>query len=118
VNERYLDLMHYVGLLKQKHRAAETALVLAGGRIPQVLHELFARYREDNNGSATRSWTQVLALLADTSVDELAQTVTHALRPLGGPPPFFVLAVTPRRLLIRKSNYSGVPGGRDPRRLA
>jgi transposase len=79
VNERYLDLVHYVGLLQQKHRAAETALVLADGRIPQVLHELFARYREDNNGTATRRWTQVLALLADTSVDELAQTVTHAL---------------------------------------
>ena len=79
VNERYLDLVHYVGLLQQKHRAAETALVLADGRIPQVLHELFARYREDNNGTATRRWTQVLALLSDTSVDELAQTVTHAL---------------------------------------
>jgi hypothetical protein len=79
VNERYLDLVHYVGLLQQKHRAAETALVLADGRIPQVLHELFAHYREDNNGTATRRWTQVLALLADTSVDELAQTVTHAL---------------------------------------
>jgi transposase len=79
VNERYLDVTHYVGLLQQKHRAAETALVLADGRIPQVFHDLFARYREDNNGSATRRWTQVLALLADTSVDELAQTITHAL---------------------------------------
>jgi hypothetical protein len=58
MNERYLDLVHYVGLLKQKHRAAETALVLADGRIPQVLHELFARYREDNGGTATRRWTQ------------------------------------------------------------
>jgi transposase len=79
VDQRYLDLVHYVGLLKYKHRAAETALVLADGRIPQVFHDLFARYCEENNSTATRRWTQVLALLADTSVDELAKTVTHAL---------------------------------------
>jgi transposase len=79
VDKRYLDLVHYVGLLKYKHRAAETALVLADGRIPQVFHDLFARYCEENNSTATRRWTQVLALLADTSVDELAQTITHAL---------------------------------------
>lgn len=78
-NERLLDPVHYVGLLQQKHRAAETALVLADGRIPQVLHTLFQRYRENNNASATRRWTQVLSLLASASVDELAQTVTHAL---------------------------------------
>ena len=79
VNERFLDPVHYVGLLQHKHRAAETALVLADGRIPVVLHDLFARYRQSNNATATRRWTQVLGLLAEVSVDDLAQIVTHAL---------------------------------------
>jgi hypothetical protein len=78
-NERYLDLVHYVDLLQHKHRSAATALVLADGRVPDVLHELFARYRQQNDATATRRWTKVLALLVDTSVDQLAQTVTHAL---------------------------------------
>jgi hypothetical protein len=78
-NERFLDPVHYIGLLQQKHQAAETALVLADGRIPQVLHTLFQRYREHNNANASRRWTQVLSLLAGASVDELAQTVTLAL---------------------------------------
>jgi transposase len=102
VNERYLDLVHYVGLLKQKHRAAETALVLADGRIPQVFHDLFARYREENNSTATRYWTQVLALLADTSVDELAQTITHALA-LGTDDPSAIELLLRQRSLPRAS---------------
>lgn len=79
VNERFLDPRHYVDLLAHKHRAAETALVLSDGRIPQELHDLFDRYREADSASATKRWTQVLALLADAPVDELVQVVTHAL---------------------------------------
>ena len=78
-NERYLDLVHYIDLLQHKHRAAATALVLAEGRIPAVLHQLFARYRQQNDATATRRWTKVLGLLVDASIDQLAQTVTHAL---------------------------------------
>jgi transposase len=77
--ERFLDPRHYVQLLAHKHRAAESALVLSDGRIPGVLHELFERYRIDNPGSATKRWTEVLALLADVPVAKLAQVVTHAL---------------------------------------
>ncbi|HEV2261597.1 MAG TPA: IS21 family transposase, partial [Candidatus Rubrimentiphilum sp.] len=78
-NERFLDPRHYLDLLAHKHRAAETALVLSDGRIPAVLHELFARYRQTDEGSATKRWTAVLALLADVPAEQLAQTVTHAL---------------------------------------
>jgi transposase len=77
--ERFLDPRHYVQLLAHKHRAAESALVLGDGRIPEVLHELFERYRIDNPNSATKRWTEVLALLADVPVAKLAQVVTHAL---------------------------------------
>ena len=49
------------------------------GRIPQVLRELFERYRINNPSTATKRWTEVLALLADAPVAELAQVVTHAL---------------------------------------
>lgn len=77
--ERFLDPRHYVQLLAHKHRAAEGALVLRDGRIPQVLRELFERYRINNPSTATKRWTEVLALLADAPVAELAQVVTHAL---------------------------------------
>lgn len=78
-NERFLDPRHYLDLLTHKHRAAQTALVLSDGRIPEVLHQLFARYRQTDEGSATKRWTEVLALLADVPSEQLAQTVTHAL---------------------------------------
>jgi len=77
--EHFLDLRHYVTLLAHKHRAAETALVLSDGRIPDVLRALFFRYRQADPATATKRWTQVLVLLEDTSVEELAQVVTHAL---------------------------------------
>jgi transposase len=79
VNGRFLDPSHYVALLAHKHRAAESALVLSDGRIPSELHGLFERYREADPRSATRRWTQVLALLAHAPVGELVQVVTHAL---------------------------------------
>lgn len=79
VGERFLDPRHYVTLLAHKHRAAESALVLSDGRIPDVLRELFEQYRQTDPGSATKRWTEVLALLADAPVAELAQVVTHAL---------------------------------------
>jgi transposase len=79
IGERYLDPRHYVKLLAHKHRAAESALVLADGRIPDVLRKLFEQYRMNDAGSATKRWTHVLALLEDSSVAELAQVVTHAL---------------------------------------
>jgi transposase len=78
-NERFLDPSHYVALLAHKHRAAQSALVLSDGRIPSELHGLFDRYRELDPSSATKRWTQVLALLSDAPVNELVQVVTHAL---------------------------------------
>ncbi len=77
-NERFLDVRHYLDLLQRKHRAAETALVLSDGRIPMELHVLFQRYRDADPRTATKRWTSVLALLAEASLDELAQTITHA----------------------------------------
>ena len=77
--ERFLDPRHYLTLLAHKHRAAESALVLSDGRIPDVLRELFERYRQADPDRATKRWTEVLALLADAPVAELAQVVTHAL---------------------------------------
>ena len=79
VGERFLDPRHYIELLAQKHRAAASAMVLAHGRIPPVLRELFERYSHADAASASKRWTQVLALLADVAVEELAQVVTRAL---------------------------------------
>jgi hypothetical protein len=59
--------------------ARQRTLVLSDGRIPDVLRGLFERYRQADPSSATKRWTEVLALLADAPVAELAQVVTHAL---------------------------------------
>jgi len=77
--DRFLDPRHYIELLAHKHRAAESALVLSDGRIPDVLRDLFDRYCQSDPRTATKRWTQVLSLLSDVSVAELAQVVTHAL---------------------------------------
>jgi hypothetical protein len=77
--ERFLDPRHYVALLAHKHRAAESALVLSDGRIPDVLRDIFERYCQTDPRAATQRWTQVLTLLGDVPVAELAQVVTHAL---------------------------------------
>jgi transposase len=77
--DRFLDPRHYVELLAHKHRAAENALVLSDGRIPEVLRELFDRYCQSDPRTATKRWTQVLSLLGAVPVTELAQVVTHAL---------------------------------------
>jgi hypothetical protein len=73
--ERFLDPRHYLTLLAHKHRAAESALVLSDGRIPDVLRDLFDRYCQTDSRSATKRWTQVLSLLSDVPVAELAQVV-------------------------------------------
>lgn len=77
--QRILDPKHYVELLKRKHRAAASAEVLADGRIPTELHELFEHYCQTDSAGATKKWTQVLALLAEVPAEQLAQTVTRAL---------------------------------------
>lgn len=77
--QRILDPKHYVELLKRKHRAAASAEVLADGRIPTELHELFEHYCQTDPAGATKKWTQVLALLAEVPAEQLAQTVTRAL---------------------------------------
>jgi transposase len=77
--QRILDPRHYVELLKRKHRAAASAEVLADGRIPRELHELFEHYCRSDAVGATKKWTQVLALLAEVPAEQLAQTVTRAL---------------------------------------
>jgi hypothetical protein len=77
--ERFLDPRHYLDLLQHKHRAAQTALVLSDGRIPEVLHQLLQEYRQVDHASATKRWMQVLVLLAEAPAEQLAQTVSHAL---------------------------------------
>ncbi len=77
--ERFLDPRHYLELLRRKHRAAEHALVLADGRIPESLHDLLRRYQDDGRVSASKRWTEVLSLLADHSAEVLRDAVGHAL---------------------------------------
>jgi hypothetical protein len=66
-------------LLRHKHRAAEHALVLADGRIPDALHDLLRRYQDDGRSNASKAWTEVLSLLADHSAEVVGDAVRHAL---------------------------------------
>ena len=76
--QSFLDPRHYIDLLQRKHRAAASALVFNEERIPTVLHELFDGYLQDDASGASKRWMQVLALLAETSAERLAEVVTHA----------------------------------------
>jgi len=108
--ERFLDPRHYLDLLQHKHRAAESALVLADGRIPAVLSELLDRYRMDDLRLATKHWTKVLALMGEAPIDEVAQTVTHALARGTHDPD----AIT---LLLRQRRSPCPPAALDSRRI-
>jgi transposase len=76
--ESFLDPRHYIDLLQRKHRAAASALVLSEERIPTALHDLFNGYLHADAASASKRWTQVLSLLAETSAERLAEVVTQA----------------------------------------
>lgn len=77
--ESFLDPRHYLDLLRKKHRAAEHALVLSDGRIPDALHDLLRRYQDDGRSGASKRWTEVLSLLADHSAEVVSSAVGHAL---------------------------------------
>lgn len=104
--ESFLDPCHYLDLLQQKHRAAASALVLGEGRIPAVLHELFEGYRQDDSAGASKRWVQVLALLAETSAERLAEVVTHA-RARGTDDPAAIA------LLLQQRPDSSIPMSRN-----
>ena len=95
--QEFLDIRHYLHVLKHKHRAAETAAVLSDGRIPAELRALFERYRIANPRSATKEWTKVLALLEYVSREELAQMITHSCARGTDDPDAIALLVTQRK---------------------
>ena len=101
--QEFLDIRHYLDVLKHKHRAAETAAVLSDGRIPEELRALFERYRIANPRSATKEWTKVLALLEFVSCTELAQTITHACARGTDDPDAIALLVMQRRAPVIQS---------------
>jgi transposase len=109
-SEYFLDPRHYLELLAHKHRAAEHALVLADGRIPASLHELFSRYKAAEPSTATRRWTQVLMHLADHPAELVGQTVVHALARGTDDPEAIAL-------LLRQRTAPPPPALLDPARL-
>jgi transposase len=108
--ERFLDPRHYLQLLSRKHRAAEHALVLSDGRIPDALHDLLRRYQDEGRSNASKRWTEVLSLLADHSANVVADAVAHALARGTCDP----AAIT---LLLRQRLAPAPPASLDPDRL-
>jgi hypothetical protein len=70
--ERFLDPRHYVALLAHKHRAAESALLLSDGRIPDVLRDLFDWYCVTDSRSGPAFYSRTASQLMDRRCSMLA----------------------------------------------
>jgi transposase len=103
LRESFLDVRHYLDLLRHKHRAAASAAVLQEGRIPAVLRDILTTYRANDPNTASKKWMQVLALLSDASVEELSETVTHA-HARGTMDPAAIALLLRERRATRKTN--------------
>jgi hypothetical protein len=75
-HQNLLDARHFIDLLSHKHRAANTALVFSGDRLPKSFAELRRRYVLSDSTRGTRAWMDVVALLKEAPVD----AVDHAIR--------------------------------------
>lgn len=72
-NGAVIDPLHYVGLLLKKHRAAHRAFALAHGRVPDSLQRLYTQMALQDESSATKQWTRVLALGSTYGLTAVAQ---------------------------------------------
>jgi transposase len=82
LNDRYQNLLeprHFVDLLSHKHRAASTALVFSGDRLPKSFADLRHRYVLRDKTRGIRAWMDVVALLKSAPVDVVDQAIREAI---------------------------------------
>lgn len=82
LNDRHqnlLDPRHYVDLLSHKHRAADTALVFSGDRLPKSFTDLRRQYVLSDSTRGTRAWMDVVALLKEAPVDVVDYAICKAI---------------------------------------
>lgn len=74
-----IDPLHLIDLIAHKHRAALTALAFADGRVPRPLLVLRDRLLERDGPMATKTWTTILLLAKESSLEALASATEIAL---------------------------------------
>jgi len=74
-----IDPLHYVELIARKHRSAARALAFAGERLPQPLLRLYDRLAERDEATATKTWTAILRLALQSSLEALTAATEIAL---------------------------------------
>ncbi len=74
-----IDPLHYIELISHKHRSATRAMAFADERLPAALIRLRDRLLQEQGPKATKTWTSVLRLALESSMDALAQATEIAL---------------------------------------
>ncbi|TAM72486.1 IS21 family transposase [bacterium] len=74
-----IDPLHYVELIARKHRSATRALAFAGERLPKPLMRLYDRLAERDEATATKTWTAILRLALQSSLEALTVATEVAL---------------------------------------
>lgn len=74
-----IDPLHLIDLIAYKHRAALTASAFSNGRIPQPLVALRDRLLERDGAMATKTWTTILLLAKESSLEALASATEITL---------------------------------------
>ena len=77
--EAIINPLHSLDLIARKHRSAITAAVFSQGRLPISLVRLRDHLIARDGVRATKTWTQILLLAIDTSIERLAGAVECAL---------------------------------------
>jgi transposase len=74
-----LEPRHYLDLLTHKHRAAEHALVLSDGRLPEAFTHLLNRYVAENPNTASKRWMSIVSLLSENATEDVSIAITRAI---------------------------------------
>lgn len=110
-----IDLLHYVDLISRKHRSAITALAFADGRLPKPLTILRDRLIERDGPTGTKTWTAILRLALETSLEALTTATEVALaRGTLDPQAIALLLRRPRQIAPAADGtlYRPTPAGR------
>jgi transposase len=74
-----INPLHYIDLISRKHRSATRALAFAQEHLPAVLIRLRDRLLDAQGPTATKTWTAILCLALESSLDALSHAVEIAL---------------------------------------
>ena len=77
--EAIINPLHSLDLIARKHRSALSAAAFSQGRLPVCLVRLRDQLIARDGIRATKSWTEILLLAVNTSLDQLARAVDCAL---------------------------------------